>query len=54
MEFLHNPMDMEVLNFASPKCVYMLKSVEKLLFKYQKYKTVVGGAILSYSSILKF
>jgi hypothetical protein len=36
--------NMEVLNFASPKWVYMLKSVEKWL---------VGGVILNYSSILK-
>jgi hypothetical protein len=46
--------NMEVLNFASPKLVYMLKSVEKWLCKSLKYKTVLGGAILNYSSILKF
>jgi hypothetical protein len=45
---------MEVLNFASPKWVYMLKSVEEWLCKTRKYKTVVGGVILDYSSILKF
>jgi hypothetical protein len=45
---------MIVLNLAIPKWVYMLKSVEKLLCKTRKYKTVVGGAILNDSSILKF
>jgi hypothetical protein len=46
--------NMEVLNFASPKWVYILKSVEKWLCKTWKYKTVVGGAILNNSSILQF
>jgi hypothetical protein len=32
----------------------MLKSVEKRLCKTWKYKTDVGGAILNFSSILKF
>jgi hypothetical protein len=45
---------MEVLNFASPKWVYMLKLVEKWVCKTRKYKTVLGGAILNYSAILKF
>jgi hypothetical protein len=45
---------MEVVNFASPKWVYLLKLVEKWLCKTQKYKTVAGGAILNYSDILKF
>jgi hypothetical protein len=45
---------MVVLNFASPKWVYLLKSVEKWLGKTRKYKTVAGGAILNYSAILKF
>jgi hypothetical protein len=45
---------MEVLNFASPKWAYMLKSVEKWLNKTRKNKTVAGGAILNYSAILKF
>jgi hypothetical protein len=45
---------MEVLEFASLKWAYMLKSVEKWLCKTRKYKTVVGGAILNYSFILKF
>jgi hypothetical protein len=40
---------MEVINFASPKWVYMLKSVEKWLCKTLKYKIVVGGAIFNYS-----
>jgi hypothetical protein len=44
---------MEVPNFASPKWVHMLKSFEKKLYRTRKYKTVVGGAILNYSSILK-
>jgi hypothetical protein len=34
--------------------VYMLKSVENRLGKTRKYKTMVGGAILNYASILKF
>jgi hypothetical protein len=38
---------MEVLYFASPKWVYILKSVEKWLCKIRKYKTVVSGAILN-------
>jgi hypothetical protein len=42
---------MEVLNFASPKWAYMLKSVENWLCKTRKHKTVVGG-VLNYSSIL--
>jgi hypothetical protein len=46
--------NMEVLHFASSKWVYMLKSIEIWLCKNQKYKTVVAGAILNYSSILKF
>jgi hypothetical protein len=46
--------NMKVLNFASPKLVYMLKSFEKWLCKTRKYKTLVGGAILNYSAILKF
>jgi hypothetical protein len=45
---------MEVLNFASPKWVYMFKSVEKWLCKSWNYKTIAGGAILNYSAILKF
>jgi hypothetical protein len=45
---------MEVLNLASPKWVYMLKSVEKWLYKRRKYKTVAGGVILNYSAVLKF
>jgi hypothetical protein len=45
---------MKVLDFASPKYVYMLKSVQKWLCSTRKYKTVVGGAILNCSSILKF
>jgi hypothetical protein len=45
---------MKVPDFASPKSVYMLKSVEKRLSKTRKYKTVIGGAILIYSSILDF
>jgi hypothetical protein len=36
---------MEVVNYASPKWVDMLKSVEKWLCKTRKNKTVVGGAI---------
>jgi hypothetical protein len=32
---------MEVLDFASPKWGYMLKSVEKWLCKIQKYKIEV-------------
>jgi hypothetical protein len=35
--------NIEVLNFASPKWVFMLKSVEKWLCKTWKYKIVVGG-----------
>jgi hypothetical protein len=46
-------MNMEVLNFASPKWVYMLQTVEKWLYKSRKYKKV-AGAILDYSAILKF
>jgi hypothetical protein len=46
--------NIEVLYIASPKWVYMLKSAEKWLCKTRMYKTVVGGAILNYSSILKF
>jgi hypothetical protein len=46
--------NMKVLNFARPKWDYLLKSVEKWLCKTWKNKTVVGGAILNYSSILKF
>jgi hypothetical protein len=45
---------MKVLNFAIPKWLYMLNSVEKWLCKTQKYKTVVDGAILNYSAILIF
>jgi hypothetical protein len=45
---------MEVLDFASPKWVYILKLVERWLCKTQKYKTEAGGAILNYSAILKF
>jgi hypothetical protein len=45
---------MEVLSFASSKLVNLLNSVEKWLYKTRKYKTVVGGAILNHSSILKF
>jgi hypothetical protein len=47
-----------ILNyFASPKWVYMLKSVEKFekwLCKARKYKTMADGTILNYSFILKF
>jgi hypothetical protein len=46
--------NMKVHNFASPKWVYMTKSVEKCLCKTRKYKTMAGGAILNYSAILKF
>jgi hypothetical protein len=46
--------NIKVLNFASSKWVYMLKSVEKWLCKTRKYTTVVGGAILNFSAILKF
>jgi hypothetical protein len=49
--------NMKVLNFASPKWVYMWKSVEKWLCKTRKYKTLIGikhRAIFNYSSILKF
>jgi hypothetical protein len=46
--------NMKVLNFASSKWVYVLKMKnEKWLRKTRKYKTMVGGAILNYSSILK-
>jgi hypothetical protein len=34
---------MEVLYFASPKWVYMLKSGDKRPCKTPKYKTLVGG-----------
>jgi hypothetical protein len=46
--------NMKVLNVASPKWVYMLKSVEKWQCKTRKYKTVAGDAILDLSDILKF
>jgi hypothetical protein len=49
-----NLRDMEVLSFASPKWVFMLKSVEKWLCKTRKYKTMAGCAILHYSAICKF
>jgi hypothetical protein len=52
--YILGPRNMEVLNFASPKWVYMLKSVEKWLSKTRKYKTVVGGAILKYCFLMKF
>jgi hypothetical protein len=45
---------MEVLNFATPKWVYMFKSLEKRLCKSWKYQSVAGYAILNYSAILKF
>jgi hypothetical protein len=44
----------EVVNFASPKSVYMLKSVEKCLCKTRNYKKVAGSAIWNYSTTLKF
>jgi hypothetical protein len=34
---------MKMLNFASPKWVYMLKSVEKWLCKTRKNKAEVGA-----------
>jgi hypothetical protein len=46
--------NIKLVNFASPKWVYMLKLVEKWLSKTRKYKTVAGGSILSYSAIFKF
>jgi hypothetical protein len=45
---------MKVLDFASPKWVHMLKLVEKWLCNTRKYISVACGAILNYSSILKF
>jgi hypothetical protein len=46
--------NMKVLYFASQKWAYMLKSVEKWLCRTRKYKTLVDGDILNYSSIFKF
>jgi hypothetical protein len=46
--------NMEVLNFASPKWLYMLKLAVEWLCKTRKYKTMAGGAILIYSPMLKF
>jgi hypothetical protein len=45
--------NMEVLDYASPKYVYTIKSVENWLCNTRKYKTVAGGAIFNHS-ILKF
>jgi hypothetical protein len=43
---------MAVLNFASPKWVYMLKSVEKWHCKSRKYKTEAGNSILNYATFV--
>jgi hypothetical protein len=52
--FILSSKNMKVPNIASPKWAYTLKLVEKWLCKTRKYKAVAGGAILNYSSILKF